>query len=90
MTVNMHTAKTQLSQLIARAEEGEDVVIARNGKPAVRLVPAASSSTGEGRIPLGTLRNKLKLPEDWEKRWREMDAEIEEEMLNGAVFPGKR
>jgi prevent-host-death family protein len=90
MTVNVHTAKTQLSQLIARAEEGEEIVIARNGKPAVRMVPAERQAPGEGRIPLGTLRNKLKLPEDWEKHWREMDAEIEDEMLNGAVFPGKR
>lgn len=39
MLVNMHNAKSQLSKLIAAAEAGEDVVIARNGKPAVRLVP---------------------------------------------------
>jgi len=51
------------------------------------MVPAERQSTGDGRIPLGTLRNKLKLPEDWEKRWREMDAEIEDEMLNALVFP---
>lgn len=37
--VNMHAAKAQLSQLVAKAEAGEDVVIARAGKPAVRLVP---------------------------------------------------
>ena len=51
------------------------------------MVPAERQSTGDGRIPLGTLRNKLKLPEDWEKHWREMDAEIEDEMLNALVFP---
>lgn len=39
MQVNIHTAKTTLSDLILRAEAGEDVVIARRGKPAVRLVP---------------------------------------------------
>ena len=39
MLVNMHHAKSQLSKLIAAAESGEDVVIARRGKPAVRLVP---------------------------------------------------
>ena len=39
-TVNMHEAKTQLSRLIARAERGEEIVIARAGRPAVRLVPA--------------------------------------------------
>lgn len=37
--VNMHEAKAQLSQLVARAEAGEEIVIARAGKPAVRLVP---------------------------------------------------
>ena len=36
---NVHDAKTRLSQLISRAEAGEEVVIARNGKPAVRLTP---------------------------------------------------
>jgi len=39
MQVNVHTAKTTLSDLILRAEAGEEVVIARRGKPAVRLVP---------------------------------------------------
>jgi prevent-host-death family protein len=37
-TVNIHTAKTQLSSLIAEAEAGEKIVIARGGKPAVKLV----------------------------------------------------
>ena len=38
MEVNIHHAKTNLSKLISAVESGEDVVIARNGKPAVRLV----------------------------------------------------
>jgi len=37
--VNVHTAKTQLSQLLVRVEDGEDVVIARNGRPVARVVP---------------------------------------------------
>lgn len=37
-TINMHDAKTQLSDLVARAEAGEDIVIARRNKPVVRLV----------------------------------------------------
>jgi len=41
----MHDAKTKLSQLVERAEAGEDVVIARNGKPVARLVPIASESS---------------------------------------------
>ena len=38
-TVNIGEAKARLSDLIARAEAGEDVIIARNGVPAVRIVP---------------------------------------------------
>lgn len=37
--VNMHEAKTHLSRLVERAMKGEDIVIARAGEPAVRLVP---------------------------------------------------
>jgi prevent-host-death family protein len=39
--VGMHEAKTKLSQLVARAEAGEEIVLARNGKPVARLVPVA-------------------------------------------------
>ena len=40
-TVNVHEAKTRLSQLIAEVEAGGEVVIARNGRPVVRLVACA-------------------------------------------------
>ncbi len=36
--VNVHQAKTQLSRLLAQVESGEEVIIARNGKPVARLV----------------------------------------------------
>ena len=38
-TVNIHAAKTQLSQLVARAERGERITIARAGKPVAQLGP---------------------------------------------------
>ena len=38
--VNIHAAKTQLSQLVARAEKGERITIARAGKPVAQIVPA--------------------------------------------------
>ena len=41
--VNMHAAKTRLSRLVARAEKGERIVIARNGKPVAQLGPAPRS-----------------------------------------------
>jgi prevent-host-death family protein len=37
--VNVHEAKTQLSRLLQDVEDGEEVVIARNGKPVAKLVP---------------------------------------------------
>ena len=43
--VGMHEAKTKLSQLVERAEAGEEVIIARNGKPVARLVPVAATSS---------------------------------------------
>lgn len=44
-TINMHDAKTQLSDLVARAEAGEEIVIARRNKPAVKLVPVHAPDT---------------------------------------------
>ena len=41
--VNIHAAKTQLSQLVARAEKGERITIARAGKPVAQLGPAPKS-----------------------------------------------
>ena len=38
--INIHAAKTRLSQLVARAERGERIIIARDGKPVAQLGPA--------------------------------------------------
>lgn len=43
--VGMHEAKTKLSQLVERAERGEEIVITRNGKPAVQLTPVPSAAS---------------------------------------------
>ncbi|CAN5833234.1 hypothetical protein BH24DEI2_BH24DEI2_02760 [soil metagenome] len=54
--VNMHEAKTQFSKLVEQALAGEDVVVARNGKPLVRLVPVA----GPGALrPVGLDRQEV-------------------------------
>ena len=47
--INMHDAKSQLSDLVARAEAGEEIVIARRNKPAVRLVAVRGDSSGHIR-----------------------------------------
>ena len=41
----MHEAKTKLSKLVQRAEAGEEIIIARNGKPVARLVPVAGTNS---------------------------------------------
>ena len=56
--VNVHDAKTHLSDLLARAERGEEIVIARAGKPVVRLEPVFPR-----RLQLGFL--DVSLPDDF-------------------------
>jgi prevent-host-death family protein len=59
-TVNVHEAKTRLSQLIAEAETGGEVVIARNGKPVARLVPYAGAPAVRR---FGALRGRIETGE---------------------------
>lgn len=47
--VNIYEAKTRLSQLLDQAVAGDEVVIARNGRPLARLVPVAAATTGRQR-----------------------------------------
>jgi prevent-host-death family protein len=63
--VGMHEAKTKLSQLVERAEAGEDIVIARNGKPVARLVPVAS--TASLTSVRGAWRGRVRLAEDFDE-----------------------
>jgi prevent-host-death family protein len=58
---NIHEAKTHLSRLIERVAAGEEIVIARNGKPVARLVPV----TAEPRRP-GLLKGRIRIAPDFE------------------------
>ncbi len=57
-TINIHAAKTHLSRLIERAEQGEETVIARNGRPVARLVPYREQR--KPREP-GSLRGQIRI-----------------------------
>jgi prevent-host-death family protein len=70
-TVNIHDAKTHLSRLVERVEAGEEIVIARGGKPVARLVPLGLRTRPR---QLGTLRGKIWLAPDWDSP--EVNAEI--------------
>lgn len=63
-TVNVHEAKTQLSRLLERVLQGEEVVIARHGKPVARLV--AVSERPERRTP-GSAKGRVVLSEDFDE-----------------------
>jgi prevent-host-death family protein len=62
-TLNLYEAKTQLSKLVERAAAGEEIVIAKAGKPMAKLVAL-------GRKPLrsGLLRGKVWMPDDFDDR----------------------
>jgi prevent-host-death family protein len=62
--VNIHQAKTELSKLVERAEAGEEVLIARAGKPVAKLVPL---NRRRGRRKLGLLDGKFRIPDDFNK-----------------------
>ena len=64
MFVNVHEAKTQLSRLLAKVEEGEDVVIGRAGRPVARLVPVATSQPA--RSP-GRWRGQVRIAADFDE-----------------------
>ena len=86
MIVNIHAAKTNLSKLIERAEAGEEVVIARNGKPTVRLTPvepAPDKAKHEKGSWLGSLRGQIWMADDFDADNDEIGRLMEE----GEVFP---
>jgi len=61
--VNIHEAKTQLSRLIAKVEQGEEVVIARAGEPVAKLIRADRSKQ---RRKLGEYAGKILIADDFD------------------------
>ncbi len=65
-TVTIHYAKTNLSKLLARAEAGEEIVIARGKQPIVKLAPVAEPAAKPQRVP-GAWKGKITIgPEFFE------------------------
>lgn len=72
-TVDEHDAKTHLSRLLEHVERGEEIVIARTGRPVARLVPVEPV---ERRRPIGKYKGQIWVSEDFD------------EPLPRQVFPG--
>ena len=66
MEVNVHHAKTHLSKLIAAVESGEEVVIARAGRPAVKLVLATPPARKSRKHMLGAGIGKIWMADDFD------------------------
>jgi prevent-host-death family protein len=62
-TVNIHMAKTHLSRLVEEAAAGEEIIIAKSGKPIARLCPLAEPKK---RRELGRLRGQFEVPDDFD------------------------
>jgi len=76
--INIYDAKTQLSRLVDKAANGEDILIARSGKPVALLTRIKPKSK---KRPLGLLNGKFKVPDDF-------NAPMPDEILD--AFEGKR
>lgn len=64
ITENIYAAKTNLSKLIEKVLEGEEVVIAKAGKPVARLVRYEAKSKP---VTYGTLRGQVRMAEDFDE-----------------------
>jgi prevent-host-death family protein len=65
-TVNIHEAKTQLSKLVDEAAKGEPFVIAKAGKPMVKVM-ALSAPTGKQVRRLGFMSGQIDVPDDFDR-----------------------
>jgi prevent-host-death family protein len=77
-TINIHEAKTQLSRLVEKAAKGEPFVIAKAGKPMVKVVPLDTPDAGQQKR-LGFLADQIKVPDDFDT----MGAEEIQTMFQG-------
>jgi prevent-host-death family protein len=78
-TMNVHAAKTHFSRLVDRAAAGEEIIIAKAGKPVAKLVPLTPSSKRPKR-QLGVLAGVAAIPADF-------DAPLPDDVLD--AFEGR-
>ena len=83
LTVNIHDAKTRLSELIARAVKGEPFIIAKAGKPMVKVT---AIDVAEPKKPqrIGFAAGLYEVPDDFDTMFQE---EIESMFHDGPLFP---
>jgi prevent-host-death family protein len=82
--VSVYNARAEFSRLIERALAGEEIVITKRGKPAVRLVPVAQDQPK--RRP-GALKGKLTVPESF---FDPLPDEIIDAFYESKIFPDEK
>lgn len=82
-TVNIHEAKTHLSRLVEKAAKGEAFIIAKAGKPMVKVVPLDEEAAPRKRR-IGFMKGEIVVPADFDTM---MADEIEEMFYGGDLFP---
>lgn len=65
-TVNIHEAKTQLSKLVDQAAKGEPFIIAKAGKPLVKVVPLTAPASKKVRR-IGFMAGQISVPDDFDR-----------------------
>ena len=68
--VNIHEAKTHLSKLLERVERGEEITIARAGKPIAKL-SAVEDRAEVAKRRIGFMAGKIKVPEDFDSMFQD-------------------
>lgn len=66
LTINIHEAKTHLSRLVDQAANGEPFVIAKAGKPLVKVVPLGAPEAGQVKRT-GFLAGQIDVPDDFDE-----------------------
>lgn len=74
-TINIHEAKTQLSRLIEEAVKGDPFIIAKSGKPLVKVMRLDAPETGQMRR-LGFMAGQIAVPDDFDRMGGEQIASL--------------
>jgi prevent-host-death family protein len=74
-TVNIHEAKTHLSRLVEEAAHGEPFIIAKAGKPLVKVVPLDAPVAGQTRR-LGFMAGQFTVPDDFDQMGADQIAQL--------------
>ena len=80
-TINIHEAKTHLSRFVEQAANGEEIIIAKAGKPMARLVPLRSAPSHRS---LGMFKGQLNVPDNFDAP---LSDEVVELFENSSIEP---